>query len=118
MRLPIIQHRERRIGAGVGTTLAGREYISNFASTNACGQFVHVGNSDSDGDSVSEAAIGDGDRYSIGTFGFIVECGLGLQLPGAAINTKRCRIGATESVCQGVIIRVRCCDCGTDVYVG
>ena len=59
--MPVIKYSERGIGAGVGTALAGREDVPNF--TNPCVRlgFVYIGDVDSDGDGIGEAAIGDGD---------------------------------------------------------
>ena len=91
--------------------------IGDVYCCRCCGGLSYVGDVDSDSDCVGQTTIRDGNCYCVGGLGFVVECGLGLQLPGGGLNVKRGCIGATERVCQGVILGIRCCDCGADIYV-
>ena len=86
----------------------------------ACCQtnFWYIGNVDSNSDSVGQVPIGDGNDYGIGVFCFVIKCGLGPQLTGIVINTKRSGICSTEGVCQCVIVRICSGYSRADVYTG
>ena len=48
--------------------------------------------------------IGDRDGYRIGGLAFIIERCTCSQLPGSAVNAKRARICATETIFQSVVV--------------
>ena len=72
------------------------------------GRFVYVRDVHNDRDGVSiTVAVEDSDSHHILVLCFIVEWRLGFQLSRAAINGKRCGIGATEGIEQGITIWIR-----------
>ena len=97
-----------------------------------CTVLHYISDVDSNSDCVGQTAIGDRNRYGIGSFGFVVECCLGFQLPGCAVNIKCCRVYATEPVGERVVVSIsrgyrptdvciRCCvlrycACGTGPF--
>ena len=81
--------------------------------------FVDICHIDRDVDAICQGCIRNRDRHRIGFLCFIVECGFCLELPRDADDTKRCGIGATEGISQGITgICIGCRDRCADVLSG